>query len=103
MIDYTPAINQYYEAIQYQDASAAEISSWSALLNGSTTVAEMQTAIINDPYTLNVVDPVDPRISGRIRPHSGRGRHYLLGRPGCCEPGRAWHFERDVRRLDGIL
>ena len=58
MIDYTPAINQYYEAIQYQDASAAEISTWNGLLNGSTTVAEMQTAIINDPYTLNVVDPV---------------------------------------------
>ena len=58
IIDYTPAINQYYEAIQYQDASAAEISTWNGLLNGSTTVAEMQTAIINDPYTLNVVDPV---------------------------------------------
>ena len=44
--------------IQYQAATAAEIYSWNGLLNGTTTTAEMQTAIIYDPYTLNVVDPV---------------------------------------------
>src|SRR5271165_166127 len=56
--DFTTTITQYYNAIQYQPPTAAEISTWNALLNGTTTVAQMQTAIINDPYTINVVDPV---------------------------------------------
>ena len=46
-------------AVQYQDPTAAEIASWNAQLNsGTQTLATVQTAVINDPFTIDTVDPI---------------------------------------------
>lgn len=58
--DFTPQIDALYKAIDYNsNPSSSEVASFnSALQGGSLTLAGVQSAIINSPYTQNFVDPV---------------------------------------------
>lgn len=52
-------INGYFQSIQFRDAPAATLSSYVALVgSGAMTLEQVRTAIIDDPYTTNNVDPV---------------------------------------------
>ena len=59
MTDYTSQINQIYQAIQFQNGSASEVAQYNAgLVSGALTLAQVTSDIEQEPYTLNVVDPV---------------------------------------------
>jgi len=59
MTDYTSEITAWYEAVQFRAPSQAEITTYNAELNnGTLTAAQVQEAIIADPYTQNVVNAV---------------------------------------------
>ena len=59
MADFTTQIQAFYNAIQYRNGPPADVSAFNAqLMAGTTTLAGVQTAIINDPFTTNVVDAV---------------------------------------------
>ncbi|MGO9773503.1 MAG: beta strand repeat-containing protein [Roseiarcus sp.] len=57
--DYTAQINALSQAIQFQPASASDISNFNAGLNsGSLTLAGVQSLLELEPYTTNYVNPV---------------------------------------------
>jgi hypothetical protein len=59
MTDYTTEINTIFDAVQYRSGPAAEVAVYNAALQGGTmTVAQVTSAIENDPYTMNIVNPV---------------------------------------------
>ncbi len=57
---YTPAdVNAWYQAVQFRSGPAATVESYVSLLNsGAMTPSTVQTAIINDTFTTNNVNPV---------------------------------------------
>ena len=59
MTDYTSQINQIYQDIQFQNGSASEVAQYNAgLVSGALTLTQVTGDIEQEPYTLNVVDPV---------------------------------------------
>ncbi len=59
MTDYTSQINQIYQDIQFQNGSASEVAQYNAgLISGALTLTQVTGDIEQEPYTLNVVDPV---------------------------------------------
>ena len=59
MTDYTTQITQWYQAVQFRAPPAAELATYNAALNsGALNQAQIQSAIIADPYTTDFVNPV---------------------------------------------
>jgi hypothetical protein len=57
--DFTSQITAWYQAVEYRSPPAAELAVYNASLqSGTLTPAQVQNAIINDPFTVNTVDPV---------------------------------------------
>jgi S-layer protein len=59
MTDFTSLITGWFEAAQFRAQPAADRATFNAgLNNGTLTGQQVQTAIINDPFTVNTVDAV---------------------------------------------
>ena len=57
--DFTAQITAAYQAVQYRAPPASDLAVYNASLqSGALTLAQVQTAITNDPYTINNVNPV---------------------------------------------
>ena len=57
--DFTSQITAWYQAVQYRTPPAADLAVYNASLNsGALTTAQVQGSIINDPYTVNFVNPI---------------------------------------------
>ena len=57
--DFTSQINAIYQAVQYRTGPTADVTVYNASLqSGALTLAQVQAAVISDPYTVNNVNPV---------------------------------------------
>jgi len=81
MTDYTSQINQIYQAIQFQNGSANEVAQYNAgLVSGALTLAQVTSDIEQEPFTLNVVDPVIREYQGAFgRVPDQAGLKYWVG------------------------
>lgn len=57
MTDYTTQINEWYQAVQFRDAPAAELAAFNAALNAGATFEQVQNDIIDSAWTQTFVNP----------------------------------------------
>ena len=103
MTDYTSQINQIYQDIQFQNGSASEVAQYNAgLISGALTLTQVTGDIEQEPYTLNVVDPVIREYQaafGRVPDQAGL--KYWVGQV-ASNPNALVEPQRHFRQFRGV-